>query len=70
MAKKSPPPEEIWTYEEAAAVMKISVKALSRLCDKRGIEYRIVAGKRRFDPVTVRLWLAGELKATLEDLTT
>lgn len=70
MAKKStPPPEELWSYAEAAQHLKISIKAVSRLCDDRKLEYYLVSGKRRFDPVSVRLYGARERKATLEELT-
>ena len=72
MAKKPLPkaaPQLLWSPTEVASHLKISEKAVSRLCDKRELEYYLVSGKRRFDPVAVREYSARKRKPTLEELT-
>lgn len=72
MAKKIPAkaaPVLYWTYQEAAAELKLSPMAIKRLCDRRELEFYLVSGKRRLDPVSVREWAARKRKPTLEELT-
>lgn len=65
----SPLPEELLTYEEAAALLKLSAIAVKRLCDRRVLEYYMVSGKRRLDAAFVREWRARKRHATREELT-